>query len=148
MTGRIVVGAVGVTGIGVGIAEVLLNLEQTSPFGLAGWLVGVLVLDDGILMPLALGLGWLVRRVVPARARPLAQLGLVVLTGLAFVAVPFAVSPARGDQSGTLLTQPYLLNLAILATVVAAGVAVAVLVTGRAGRRDGRAVPVSPPHSG
>lgn len=136
MTGRRVVGGIGVLAILVGALEVVTNWDAASPFGLAAFLVAMVVLDDVVLVPVALGVGWLLRRTVPGWARPPVQAGLVVLTGLALVALPFALSPARGGESGTLLTQPYLRNLALLAGVVA--VAVAVAVVGRRSRRRQR----------
>ncbi len=134
MTGRRIVGALGVLAIGYGGLQVLLNLEAASPFGLAAFLVAVAVLDDLVLIPLALGAGWVVSRALPLRARQPVVASLVVLAALTLVALPFALSPARGGESGTLLTEPYARNLLLLAAVLA--VAGALGVAARMSRRS------------
>ena len=133
MTGRRVVGTVGVFVILYGGLQVLLNLEAASPFGLAAFLLAVAVLDDLVLVPLAIGAGWVVSRALPRNARQPVVAALVVLGGLTLVALPFALSPARGGESGTLLTEPYARNLLMLAAVLAIGAALGV--TARLARR-------------
>ena len=137
MTGRRVVGALGVLVIAYGGLQVLLNWEAASPFGLAAFLIGVVILDDLILVPLALGTGWLVRRTLPAHARMPAQIALVVLAGLVLVGLPFALSPARNGESATLLTEPYWRNLGALAASLAVLVVIAVLARTRRPQRSG-----------
>lgn len=135
MTGRRILGAVGILAIAFGGVQVLVNWEAASPFGLLAFLVAVVILDDLILVPLALAVGWVVRRTLPERARVPAQLALVVLAGLLLVGVPFALSPARDGESGTLLTEPYWRNLGLLsASLAVLVVIVAVLRSRRAAR--------------
>ncbi len=133
MTGRRITGAIGVLAIGYGGLQVLLNWEAASPFGLAAFLVAVVILDDLLLVPLALGIGWVVRRSLPAPARMPAQVALVVLAGLALVGLPFALSPARHGESATLLTEPYWRNLGVLTAGLA--VLVVIVVIARTPRR-------------
>ena len=123
MTGRRVIGGIGVAAIAFGGLQVLLNLEAASPFGLAAFLVAVVILDDLVLMPLALAAGWLVGRAVPPAARSSVRVALIVFAGLLLVGLPFALSPSRDGESGTLLTEPYMRNLAVLATIIATGLA-------------------------
>ncbi len=123
MSGRRVVGGIGVAAIAFGGLQVLLNLEAASPFGLAAFLVAVVILDDLVLMPLALAAGWLVGRAVPPAARSSVRVALIVFAGLLLVGLPFALSPSRDGESGTLLTQPYVRNLGVLAAIIATGLA-------------------------
>ena len=123
MTGRRVIGGIGVAAIAFGGLQVLLNLEAASPFGLAAFLVAVVILDDLVLMPLALAAGWLVGRAVPPSARSSVRVALIVFAGLLLVGLPFALSPSRDGESGTLLTEPYVRNLAVLAAIIATGLA-------------------------
>ncbi len=119
MIARYALGALGIAAIAAGGLQVIENWEQASPFGLAAFLLAVIVLDDLILIPLALTIGWAVTRFVPSPARPPVQAALVVFTGLAVIAIPFALSPARDGEHGTLLTEPYARNLALLAGLLA-----------------------------
>ena len=135
MTGRRIVGALGILTIGYGALQVLLNWEAASPFGLVAFLIAVVILDDLLLMPLALGVGWLVHRTLPTPARAPAQAGLVVLAGLLLVGLPFALSPARGGESGTLLTEPYWRNLGLLTAGIAVAIALSAVARVRAGSR-------------
>ena len=123
MRGRWVVGGLGIVGIAVGIAQLVLGANQAPPAGVVAWLLGVLVLDDVILVPAALGIGWVVGHLVPRRGRAPVQAALVVVLGMALVGGVFALSPARGSQSGTLLTEPYGRNLALVAAAAAVAVA-------------------------
>jgi hypothetical protein len=127
VTGRYVVGALGILAIAVGALQVIENWSEASPFGLAAFLVAVIVLDDLVLVPVALAIGWAVTRYLPRHARPPAQVALVVFAGLAVVAIPFALSPARDGEHGTLLTEAYALNLALLAVLLAAVAGVTIL---------------------
>jgi hypothetical protein len=134
VNGRRLVGALGVLAIAFGGLQVLLNWEAASPFGLAAFLVAVVILDDLILLPLALAVGWVVRRTLPVAARMPAQVALVVLAGIMLVGLPFALSPARNGESATLLTEPYWRNLGLLTASLAVLVVIAALVRSR--RRD------------
>jgi len=116
---RYALGALGIAAIAAGGLQVIENWDQASPFGLAAFLIAVIVLDDLILMPLALAIAWAVTNYLPSSARPPVQVALVVFTGLAVIAIPFALSPARDGEHGTLLTEPYARNLALLAGLLA-----------------------------
>jgi len=131
VTGRRVIGVLGVLAIAFGGLQVLLNWEAASPFGLAAFLLAVVVLDDLILLPLALAVGWVVRRALPAPAQIPAQVALVVLAGILLVGVPFALSPARNGESATLLTEPYWRNLGLLTVSLALIVVLATAVRAR-----------------
>ena len=134
MIARYVAGALGVLGIAVGALQVFQNWDQASPFGLAAFLIAVIVLDDLILVPFALAIGWALTRYLHPRARPPVQAALVVFADLAVVAIPFALSPARDGEDGTLLTEPYARNLLLLAAVLASVAGLAIVFRQRAHR--------------
>jgi hypothetical protein len=136
VSGRRIVGALGVLAIAFGGLQVLLNWEAASPFGLAAFLVAVVILDDLILLPLALAVGWVVRRTLPVAARMPAQVALVVLAGIMLVGLPFALSPARNGESATLLTEPYWRNLGLLTASLAVLVVIAALLRSRRHHRS------------
>lgn len=131
MAGRVVVAGAGVLLIGVGAAQLALDADRASPVGVAAWLAGALVLDDLVLVPLVLLGGWVATRAASRRVRVPVQVALVLLGALLLVGIPFALSPARGSESGTLLVQPYGWNLVLLAGGLAVGTAVAVVLVRR-----------------
>ena len=61
-----------VTGILVGLygaISLVTNVELGALVLLALWLVGAVVIHDGLVSPLVIGIGWLIHRAVPPRAR-------------------------------------------------------------------------------
>ncbi|MBV9592662.1 MAG: hypothetical protein JO147_02520, partial [Actinobacteria bacterium] len=66
---RVGLAAVGIAGIGYGAYLVLTDQRDDHPAQLAKWLVGAVVLHDGVLVPVTLGAGFVISRLVPPRAR-------------------------------------------------------------------------------
>jgi hypothetical protein len=126
MTGRRVLAGLGVALIGVGIVQLLLDRERTNPILLLLFVVGLAVLDDLVLIPFVLFIGWLASRFLPARAVAPAQAGLIVFSGACLVGLVWVLSPARDAEAGTLLTLPYGRNVALIAAGVAISVAAVV----------------------
>jgi hypothetical protein len=68
---------------------------------------------EGILMPLAIGVGWVALRVVPPWARAAAQVALVVTLALTIVAVPMIVLAGSFPDLPSLLPRDYRRGLLI-----------------------------------
>ncbi len=110
-----------------GIALALFGLfrlvTETPPLDLlflALWLAGALVVHDGLLSPGVVGVGTLLRRFVPDRARRYVQAGLIASGMVTVIAVPMIY--LRGSQPAVkaLLLRDYGLNLALLVSLIAA----------------------------
>ncbi len=119
MKGRVFFGLVGVALLLGGVYQLIVDHERTHPIYLGMFVVGMAVLDDLVFIPVILLLGWVTTRLLPARAVAPVQAALIVLGGVAFVGVVFALSPARDGEAGTLLTQPYGRNVLLLAGAIA-----------------------------
>ena len=118
---RYLIGGIGIATIAYGVTRILQDPTSTKPLGLAKWLIGALLLHDLLIAPLVLGVGWIVSRVVPGRARPLVQGGLI--TGALISVIAVVLINREGKTSSpalALLTQNYLVNLLILLAIVAA----------------------------
>lgn len=119
-TWRIVLGSLGVLLAAFGAFRLLTEVSAIDVVVLAGWLIGAVIVHDGVLSPLVLATGALVSK-VPPRARRYLQFalvagGLIAVIGLILVA-------RRGSQPRVkaLLLRDYGVNLAILLGIVAAG---------------------------
>ena len=116
--------------IGLGVAGILMGLYGASllltgvDFGnllvLALWLIGAVVIHDGILSPVVLGVGWALHRWVPPRARRYAQAGLIAAGLITVVAVPMIMQQGAEPASKALLRQNFGGNLTLLLGIVAA----------------------------
>jgi hypothetical protein len=114
---RVALGAAGVLALGYGA----LRLIQQEPqhLALVKALIGSLLLHDVLIAPAVIGIGWLLARFVPPRARAYAQAGLV--TGgliLSVGAVLIWRQGKYGAKSLALLQQNYLRNVLLLLGIV------------------------------
>jgi hypothetical protein len=113
--------------------------------GVLLFLVAVLVLHDGVWLPLVLVAGALFERFVPARHRGPIRVGLIAAAALTVAALPLALGFGRTADNPSALPLNYGRNLALvlLAVTVATGLAVA-----RARRRNRKDSESSDDHSG
>ncbi|MFF3246603.1 hypothetical protein ACFYWY_23380 [Streptomyces sp. NPDC002870] len=109
---RIVVGALGLALMAVG-ATLLLTGGQLKDVAL--WLAGAIVLHDGIIAPLVLGVGLLLAA-VPARGT--VRGGLVVAGCLTMIALPPLLRPGAPTNPSA-LPLDYLRNWLLLLAAVA-----------------------------
>ncbi len=116
---RIVLGA---AGIALGLFGVFRLLTEVSGYDLMVlfcWLVGALVIHDGLLSPLIVGIGVALHRLVPDRARRYLQGGLVAGGLVTVVAVPLIYRQDSQPAAKALLQQRFGANLATLLTLMA-----------------------------
>jgi hypothetical protein len=117
---RIALAVAGIALLGFGVLRLLTQVSTYSLTNLAVWLVAALVLHDLVLAPTTIGVGWVLRRWVPDRARRYVQGWLIVSATLAVIAIPMIV--LRGSQPvvKALLLRNYGANLALLVGLAAA----------------------------
>lgn len=97
--------------------------------GLVLWMVGIVVIHDGLISPLVVGVGWLLARTVPPSGRRYLQTALVVGGLITIIAIPLIARRGTQPPAKALLLQNYGANLAILLGLVAALNLTAYLVT-------------------
>lgn len=139
---RWLLGGLGVALLAYGIWRIFEFADATRPRQLALWLVAALVLHDGILSWLVVGVGWLLARLVPGRARSYLQGGLVTAGLVAAVAVPLIYRRGKSQPGQALLERNYSANLALIVAGIAAVTGAAYLLRVR---RDAQAAKVRPP---
>ncbi|MFI1171360.1 hypothetical protein [Streptomyces melanogenes] len=130
MAGRYVVGALGVALMGLGISLVWAQ----SPWDVAVWLVGAIVLHDGLIAPLVLLVGLGVALTRPGVRGPL-RAALLTAGCLTAIALPDILRPGPRNNA-TVLPLDYVRNWLVLLGVVGFGAVVVLAVRRvRAGRR-------------
>lgn len=130
--------AVGVPLIAYGVRGAFVDASDTHPAEMARWLVGVTLVDDLVVVPVALLAGVVGRRATPSWAWPAVRAGLFVTAVLVLVGWPFVRGWGRDPTDPSLLARDYGAGLAVALGVVWTTVAV---VAAWARRRDRRARP-------
>jgi hypothetical protein len=107
---RLVLGTLGVLVMVYALLGALMD-RDVSRVGHVVFLVAVLVAHDGLLLPLALGLGALVVRFVARPARAVVQAALFATVVLLVVGVPLALGFGRPADNPSALPRNYPLGL-------------------------------------
>jgi hypothetical protein len=118
MKTRLAAGALGLAGMGIGVRILLTDPYIRHPLDVVWWLAGAVLLHDGVLVPLTLAVGALLRPRGALRA------GLIAATCLTALAVPLLLAP-RPRANPTVLPLDYprdwLIALGGVAVLTAAG---------------------------
>ncbi len=117
-----------------GVFRLLTEIPITSDLLLVGWMIAAVVIHDGVLSPLVLGLGVLLGRVSP-RARRYLQSALVVAGLVTAIALPLIARHGSQPQVKAILQRNYAGNLTIIVSIV--GVLALVLYAVRVARDAG-----------
>jgi hypothetical protein len=113
----------GIAGVLLGLFGVFRLVTQVPPFPLfilALWLVGALVIHDGILSPVVVGVGWAIARVVRPRARRYLQVALIMAALVTVIAIPMIYRQDSQPRAKSMLLQNFGLNLTLLIGLIAA----------------------------
>ena len=136
---RIVLAVLGI-GIGTyGISQLLTQIPRQTLLLLALWLIGALIIHDGLLSPAVIGVGAALRRYVPDRGRRYLQFGLIMAAMVTVIAVPMIYRANIQPPAKALLLQDFGINLTVLLAAIGGGTLIAyairvsrdLLVTGR-----------------
>lgn len=130
--------------IGYGIRGALVDAADTHPPELARWVVGAALVHDLVVVPLAVAVALLVRRLTPPRAWPPVRAGLAATGVLALVGWPFVRGYGRDPTNPSLLPRNYGAGLAVAIGVVWLTVAAWVAwraIRSRTGSKPRRSVP-------
>jgi hypothetical protein len=116
--------ALGLPVVAYGVRGALVDAARVHPGELTRWVVGLAVIHDALLVPVALGVAWGARRVTPARHWPAVRCGLVASGVLALVSWPFVRGYGHDPGNPSLLPRDYaagtLAALALVWVLVAA----------------------------
>jgi hypothetical protein len=117
---RLVIGGAGIALGLFGVFRLVTQIPAVDLFVLLVWLLGALVIHDGILSPVVVGIGALLERYVPARARTYLQAALVAGALVTVIALPMIDRQDSQPAGKAILRQNFSANLGILVGVIAA----------------------------
>jgi hypothetical protein len=102
-----------------GIFRLVTEIDAYDLFVLAGWLIGALVIHDGLLSPVVVGIGVALRR-IPPRARRFVQFGLIAGALVTVIALPMIRQEGKQPKIKAILQQNVTANLGLLLGIIAA----------------------------
>jgi hypothetical protein len=117
MRTRLLIGLVGVA-MGAFGALRFLQLDLPDIVNAVLWLAGGVIVHDGILAPLTVGITVLLARVVPSVARVRVTVALVVLTTVTVTAIPVLGKFGARPDNLTILPRNYVVGWLVFAVVV------------------------------
>jgi hypothetical protein len=132
-TARIAFGVLGLAAMGYALLGAAGD-PDVKPGRHTGFLVTVLVLHDGVLLPAMLLVGVLVHRFVPPPHRAILQAALVASASLTIVAVPLVLGYGRLADNPSALPRDYGRGLATTLATVWLATAIVLLVRSRSSR--------------
>lgn len=122
---RIILGVLGF-GIGTyGISQLLTQIPRQTLALLALWLIGVLIIHNGLLSPAVVGVGAALRRYIPDRGRRYLQFGLIMAAMVTVIAVPLIYRANTQPPAKALLLQDFGINLTVLLAAIGGGTLIA-----------------------
>lgn len=139
---RRVLTTLGLAMLAFGVLGLLRHADETRPLDALTFLLGGLVLHDGLWAPVVMVGGVVLARVVPRRFRPTVQGALLVSAALTLVAIPPWTGRGRLANNASILPQDY---GAGLLTALAVVWAVAAVLLVRAAVRPEPPRPPEPP---
>jgi hypothetical protein len=122
--------------IGYGVVGLLRNAADTHPLNFLTFFVASALAHDLVLAPLALAVGWLGLRRLPAAARPPVAAALITAGPLVLYAYPFIRGYGHDPHNPSLLPNQYGSALAVILVLVAGAAALWGLWTARQRKRQ------------
>ena len=140
---RIILAILGILVLLYGIVNLFIHIPIQTLLMVAVWLVAALIIHDAVIAPSVVGIGWLLRRFLPDRARRYVQMGLIMAAAVTIIAIPMIIREGSQPPQKTLLIQNYAANLALLLGIIAGVTAAAYVV--RVARDRSRPASSAPP---
>jgi hypothetical protein len=66
---RLILGGAGILVVVYGLVQLVVNVPASRLILVVAWLIGAVIIHDGVLSPAVVGIGSIVRRLVPDRGR-------------------------------------------------------------------------------
>jgi hypothetical protein len=102
-----------------GVFRIVTQVPHHKLMVLAFWLIGALVIHDGLLSPAVVSISWVLARVVRPRARRYLQFALITGGLVSVIALPMIHRQHQGPVSKALLRQNFSANLTLILAVIA-----------------------------
>jgi hypothetical protein len=100
---RLILGAAGILVVVYGLVQLVVNVPASSLILVVAWLIGAVIIHDGILSPAVVGIGSIMRRLVPDRGRRYLQAALIMGAIVTLIAIPMIYRQGTQPPSKALL---------------------------------------------
>jgi hypothetical protein len=105
---------------GFGVFRLFTQVPHPKLIMLGIWLIGALVIHDGILSPLVIAVSWILAHAVPPRARRYVQAALIMGGLVTVIAIPMIYRRGHQPQVKAILQQNFGGNLTVLLGIIGA----------------------------
>ncbi|WP_375478775.1 hypothetical protein [uncultured Jatrophihabitans sp.] len=132
---RLALGSAGVLLALFGVFRLLTQVPLSDVLVLGLWLVAAVAIHDGVLSPIVVGVGVLVAKFVPPRARRYVQGALISGALVTAIALPMIHRAYSQPKVKAILQQDFAANLLIILAVIAVASVLLYAVSVARGRR-------------
>jgi hypothetical protein len=122
---RIILAVMGIGLATYGISLLWTEIPRRTLVLLALWLIGALIIHDGLLSPAVVGVGVALRRYIPDRRRRYLQFALIMGAMVTVIAVPMIYRAQTHPPAKALLLQDFGINLTVLLAAIGGGTLIA-----------------------
>lgn len=117
---RLVLGILGVLVILYGVVNLGMHIPIQTLAWVAVWLVAAVLIHQGLVSPIVIGVSSLLRRLIPDRGRRYLQAALIMAVPVTVIAIPMIYRQGSQPPSKALLLQNFTANLGLLLGIIAA----------------------------
>ena len=117
---RLVLGILGVLVVLYGVVNLGMHIPIQTLAWVAVWLVAAVLIHQGLVSPIVIGVSSLLRRLIPDRGRRYLQAALIMAVPVTVIAIPMIYRQGSQSPSKALLLQNFTANLGLLLGIIAA----------------------------
>ena len=117
---RLVLGILGVLVVLYGVVNLGVHIPGPTLVWVAVWLIAAVLIHHGLVSPVVIAVGALLRRLVPDRGRRYLQAALITAVPVTVIAIPMIYRQGSQPPSKALLLQNFTANLGLLLGIIAA----------------------------
>ena len=117
---RLVLGILGVLVVLYGVVNLGMHIPMQTLAWVAVWLVAAVLIHQGLVSPIVIGVSSLLRRLIPDRGRRYLQAALIMAVPVTVIAIPMIYRQGSQPPSKALLLQNFTANLGLLLGIIAA----------------------------
>ena len=122
MSGGSVLAVLGVLVLLYGIVNLGVHIPAATLVWVAVWLIAAVIIHNGVVSPVVIGVSSLLRRLVPDRGRRYLQAALITAVPVTVIALPMIYRQGSQPPSKAMLLQNFTANLGLLLGIIAAAV--------------------------
>ena len=117
---RIILAVLGVLVLLYGIVNLGIHIPAATLVWVAVWLIAAVIIHNGVVSPVVIGVSTLLRRLVPDRGRRDLQIALITAVPVTVIALPLIYREGSQPPSKAMLLQNFTANLGLLLGIIAA----------------------------